>query len=55
VTGENLDKKHCVRTAMGNGLRPDVGDRLKECFGVEVSATTRPERDHTLTGIQDYS
>ncbi|KAJ4302482.1 long-chain fatty acid transporter fat1 [Collariella sp. IMI 366227] len=29
VTGENLDKKHCVRAAMGNGLRPDVWDKVE--------------------------
>lgn len=37
VTGENLDKKHCVRAAMGNGLRPDVWDRFKDRFGIDVS------------------
>ncbi|KAK4039873.1 fatty acid transporter protein [Parachaetomium inaequale] len=36
VTGENLDKKHCVRAAMGNGLRPDVWDRFKERFGIDT-------------------
>ncbi|KXX75946.1 Fatty acid transporter protein [Madurella mycetomatis] len=36
VTGENLDKKHRVRSAMGNGLRPDVWDRFKERFGIET-------------------
>ena len=36
VTGENLDKKHCVRVAVGNGLRPDVWDKFKERFGIEV-------------------
>jgi acyl-CoA synthetase (AMP-forming)/AMP-acid ligase II len=40
VTGENLDKKHCVRAAMGNGLRPDVWDRFMERFGIDVSAIT---------------
>jgi acyl-CoA synthetase (AMP-forming)/AMP-acid ligase II len=38
VTGENLDKKHRVRAAMGNGLRPDVWDRFKERFGIDVSS-----------------
>jgi len=38
VTGENLDKKHSVRAAMGNGLRPDVWDRFKERFGIDVSS-----------------
>jgi acyl-CoA synthetase (AMP-forming)/AMP-acid ligase II len=37
VTGENLDKQHCVRAAMGNGLRPDVWDRFKDRFGIDVS------------------
>ncbi|KAL2258042.1 hypothetical protein VTK26DRAFT_8788 [Humicola hyalothermophila] len=36
VTGENLDKKHRVRAAVGNGLRPDVWDRFKERFGIEL-------------------
>ncbi|KAK3995685.1 hypothetical protein QBC44DRAFT_348233 [Cladorrhinum sp. PSN332] len=36
VTGENLDKKHRVRVAMGNGLRPDVWDKFKERFGIET-------------------
>ncbi|KAL2139425.1 hypothetical protein VTI28DRAFT_5239 [Corynascus sepedonium] len=36
VTGENLDKKHSVRAAMGNGLRPDVWDRFKERFGIDT-------------------
>jgi hypothetical protein len=39
VTSESLDKKHCVRAAMGNGLRPDVWDRFKERFGIDVSPT----------------
>ncbi|KAK0717414.1 hypothetical protein B0T26DRAFT_740826 [Lasiosphaeria miniovina] len=33
VSGENLDKEHRVRVAMGNGLRPDVWDRFKKRFG----------------------
>src|SRR3569833_392781 len=36
VTGENLDKKHRVRIALGNGLRPDVWKRFKERFGIET-------------------
>ena len=35
VTGENLDQKHNVRVAFGNGLRPDVWDRFKARFGIE--------------------
>jgi acyl-CoA synthetase (AMP-forming)/AMP-acid ligase II len=33
-TGENLDTKHKVRMAFGNGLRPDVWDRFKKRFGI---------------------
>lgn len=40
ATGENLDKKHCVRAAFGNGLRPDVWDRFKERFGIDVSVVS---------------
>ncbi|KAH8682557.1 hypothetical protein BX600DRAFT_47023 [Xylariales sp. PMI_506] len=35
VTGENLDKKHNVRMAFGNGLRPDVWERFRERFDIE--------------------
>jgi len=35
ATGENLDKKHRVRLAFGNGLRPDVWDRFKDRFGID--------------------
>src|SRR5208283_1374943 len=38
VTRENLDKKHTVRVAMGNGLRPDVWNKFKERFGVGTIA-----------------
>lgn len=34
VTGESLDKKHRVRLAFGNGLRPDVWDRFKDRFDI---------------------
>src|SRR4030088_418541 len=37
-SGENLDKKHNVRTAFGNGLRPDVWNKFKERFGVSTIA-----------------
>lgn len=47
-TGENLDRKHNVRLAFGNGLRPDIWDRFKERFGIETicefySATESPQ------------
>lgn len=35
-TGEKLDKKHHVRIAFGNGLRPDVWNRFKDRFGIET-------------------
>ncbi|KAL7807529.1 hypothetical protein V8C44DRAFT_337326 [Trichoderma aethiopicum] len=38
VTGEDLDRKHNVRMAFGNGLRPDIWDRVKERFGIETIA-----------------
>lgn len=34
-TGENLDKKHRVHTALGNGLRPDIWNRFRERFGID--------------------
>ncbi|KAM9882869.1 long-chain fatty acid [Verticillium dahliae] len=36
TTGENLDKKHKVRAAFGNGLRPDVWSRFRDRFGVDT-------------------
>ncbi|KAM0272906.1 hypothetical protein ACHAQH_008510 [Verticillium albo-atrum] len=36
TTGENLDKKHNVRAAFGNGLRPDVWSRFRDRFGIET-------------------
>ena len=38
VTGDNLDRKHKVRVAFGNGLRPDVWNRFKERFGIDTIA-----------------
>lgn len=37
LTGKCLDKEHKVRVACGNGLRPDVWERFRERFGVDVS------------------
>lgn len=34
VTGEDLDKKHNVRLAFGNGLRPDIWNKVKERFNI---------------------
>lgn len=38
VTGEDLDKKNNVRMIFGNGLRPDIWNRVKERFGIETIA-----------------
>ena len=38
LTQENLDRKHNVRIAFGNGMRPDVWNRFKERFGIETIA-----------------
>lgn len=37
-TGEDLDKKHNVRIAFGNGLRPDVWNQVKERFNIPTIA-----------------
>lgn len=34
-TGECLDKKHNVKIAFGNGLRPDIWNEFKQRFGIE--------------------
>lgn len=34
--GKNLDRENHVRMALGNGLRPDVWNRFKNRFGVDV-------------------
>lgn len=38
VTGEDLDKKHRVRLALGNGLRPDIWNRVKERYNIPTIA-----------------
>jgi acyl-CoA synthetase (AMP-forming)/AMP-acid ligase II len=38
ATGKNLDRKHHVRLAFGNGLRPDIWHKFKERFGIETIA-----------------
>ena len=38
TTGEDLDRKNSVRVAFGNGLRPDIWNRFKERFGIDVIA-----------------
>ena len=38
VTGEDLDKANNVRLMYGNGLRPDVWNRVKDRFDIETVA-----------------
>jgi acyl-CoA synthetase (AMP-forming)/AMP-acid ligase II len=38
VTGEDLDKKHKIRLAFGNGLRPDIWNRFKDRFNIPTIA-----------------
>jgi acyl-CoA synthetase (AMP-forming)/AMP-acid ligase II len=38
VTGEDLDKKHKIRLAFGNGLRPDIWNRFKDRFDIPTIA-----------------
>ncbi len=59
VTGENLDKQHNVRTAFGNGLRPDVWNKFKERFGVHTICEFYGATEGTLASwnlsSNDYS
>ena len=48
VTHENLDQKHNVRVALGNGLRPDVWNRFKTRFGIETIAEFYGATEGTL-------
>ena len=59
TTGENLDRKHNVRIAFGNGLRPDVWNRFKDRFGVETiaefyGATEAPSASWNLSSNDFY-
>ncbi|KAJ5156393.1 Isopenicillin N epimerase component 1 [Penicillium capsulatum] len=38
ATGKSLDKKHNIRLAVGNGLRPDIWNRFKERFNIPTIA-----------------
>lgn len=53
-TGENLDRKHRVKLAFGNGLRPDVWNKFKERFGVDTIAEFYAATEGTL-GLWNYS
>lgn len=48
VTHENLDQKHNVRVALGNGLRPDVWNRFKSRFNIETIAEFYGATEGTL-------
>ena len=37
-TGEDLDRRHSIRAAFGNGLRADVFERFRDRFGIETIA-----------------
>ncbi|KOS22499.1 Fatty acid transporter protein [Escovopsis weberi] len=34
LTGADLDRQHSVKVAFGNGLRPDIWNRVKDRFGI---------------------
>lgn len=48
------DREHNVRMAFGNGLRPDVWERFKERFGVEIIAEFYSATEGT-SGSWNYS
>ncbi|KAH7166345.1 hypothetical protein EDB81DRAFT_284429 [Dactylonectria macrodidyma] len=47
-TGECLDRKHSVRVAFGNGLRPDIWNEFKDRFGIEGIAEFYAATEGTL-------
>jgi acyl-CoA synthetase (AMP-forming)/AMP-acid ligase II len=59
VTGEDLDKKHRVRLAYGNGLRPDIWNPVKERYGIktigEFYASTEGFSGHWNRSSNDYT
>ncbi|OTA98097.1 hypothetical protein M426DRAFT_326253 [Hypoxylon sp. CI-4A] len=54
TTGENLDKKHNVRLAFGNGLRPDIWNKFRERFGIDGVAEFYGATEGTLA-LFNYS
>lgn len=48
VTGENLVKKHRVRVAFGNGLRPDVWAGFKDRLGIDCISEFYAATEATL-------
>jgi acyl-CoA synthetase (AMP-forming)/AMP-acid ligase II len=59
VTGEDFDKKHHVRMAFGNGLRPDIWNRIKERFNIgtiaEFYAATEGTSGSWNLSVNDFS
>jgi acyl-CoA synthetase (AMP-forming)/AMP-acid ligase II len=53
-TGEDLDKANSVRMAFGNGLRPDVWNKFKERFDIEIIAEFYSATEGT-SGSWNYS
>lgn len=51
---QNLDQKHKIRIAFGNGLRPDVWDRFKTRFGIATIAEFYAATEGT-SGAWNYS
>lgn len=54
VTGENLDRKHKVRILFGNGLRPDIWEKIKEKYGVQTVAEFYSATEST-SGFWNFS
>ena len=48
IDGENMDRKHGVRVAFGNGLRPDVWNPFKDRFGIDTIAEWYASTEGTL-------
>ncbi len=54
IPTKNLDQKHKIRIAFGNGLRPDVWDRFKRRFGIATVAEFYAATEGT-SGAWNYS
>ena len=49
ATPSESDRDHCVRMALGNGMRPDVWNRFRERFGIDTIAEI-----YAATGLLSY-
>lgn len=54
ATGEDLDRKHRIRIAFGNGLRPDIWNKVKERFNIPIIAEFYAATEGT-SGSWNYS